>query len=90
MPKEVKELFRCARHAHHKQVEALLSGGVHVESKDHNGNTLLLVAAQNGNKRILKIALRHGGNINMQNVSISYIYIYIFFLLPLALSFHSP
>jgi ankyrin repeat protein len=31
------------------------------------GNTLLHVASQNGNKRVVKLALRRGANINLRN-----------------------
>ena len=40
-----------------------------MDSKDSKGNTLLLAAAQNGNKRIAKLALRKGANINLQNLT---------------------
>ena len=36
--------------------------------KDENGNTILIIGAQNNNKRIIKIALRYGAQINMQNI----------------------
>ena len=39
-----------------------------MDAKDENGNTLLLVAAQNGNKRISKLLLRKGAKINAQNL----------------------
>ena len=41
--------------------------GVDPNSKDKYGNTILIVGAQNGNKAVVKLALRHGGNINMTN-----------------------
>ena len=41
--------------------------GVNPNSKDRFGNTVLMVGAQNGNKAVIKAALRHGGLINMTN-----------------------
>ena len=38
-------------------------------SKDKYGNTIVIIGAQNGNKAIVKLALRYGGHINMTNVS---------------------
>lgn len=52
------------------QIEALLKKGIAVDTLDSHGNTFFLVAAQNGNKRISKLALRQGANIDHQNVSI--------------------
>ena len=41
--------------------------GVDPNSKDKHGNTVLIVGAQNGNKSIVKLALRHGALLNMSN-----------------------
>ena len=49
------------------ELKAVLEHGVDPNSKDKNGNTVLIVAAQNGNKSIVKTALRHGAIINMTN-----------------------
>ena len=61
------DVFSLARHGHLKQLQAVLEHGVDPNSKDKYGNTILIVAAQNGNKAIVKAALRHGGLINMTN-----------------------
>ena len=45
----------------------MLIKGIHPDSRDEHGNTILIVGAQNGNKRIVKIALRYGAQINMFN-----------------------
>jgi ankyrin repeat protein len=45
----------------------LLDAGVPVDVADRYGNTILQIAAQNGLKRIAKLALRRGANINTQN-----------------------
>jgi hypothetical protein len=64
---ELRALFSRARHGRYKDVEAMLEGGLSANLRDEYGNTLLTVAAQNGNKRIAKICLRQGCNINAQN-----------------------
>ena len=46
------------------QLEILLDEGVPVNSKDENGNTMLIVAAQNGLKRVSKLLLRRGANMD--------------------------
>ena len=45
----------------------MLESGVDPNSKDKHGNTLLIVAAQNGNKLMVKLALKHGALLNMSN-----------------------
>ena len=45
----------------------MLDYGVDPNSKDRYGNTILIVGAQNGNKSIVKLALRHGALMNMAN-----------------------
>jgi ankyrin repeat protein len=40
---------------------------VSVDAEDEHGNTVLIVAAQNNNKRICKELLRRGANIHHQN-----------------------
>ena len=37
------------------------------DTQDENGNTILHIALKNGNKRIIKLALRCKANINLQN-----------------------
>lgn len=63
------DLFRCCRHGHHTEVERLLSLGLGVDTLDKFGNTPLIVAAQNGNKRICKLLLRAGALLNTQNAT---------------------
>ncbi len=47
--------------------ESLDEGNLSVETTDSQGNTLLLVATQQGNKRLIKMLLRRGAKINAQN-----------------------
>ena len=62
------DIFSFARHGHYKELEKLFLEGINPDSKDKYGNTLLIISAQNNNKRILKICLRYGAQINMQNI----------------------
>jgi len=64
---DLKILFSRARHGRYKEVETLLDTGLSPDLRDEFGNTVLIIAAQNGNKRITKICLRRGANINAQN-----------------------
>merc|ERR1712146_400672 len=43
--------FSCVRNAQYDELDALLDEGVEVDSLDENGNSMLLVAAQQGLKR---------------------------------------
>jgi len=45
----------------------MLEKGVNPNLTDEYGNTILIVAAQNGSKRLVKTALRYNANINQQN-----------------------
>lgn len=65
---DLDELFRFSRHGRADEVERLLSSGIPVDVRDENGNTVLIIACQNGNKRVAKAALRRGANINARNL----------------------
>ena len=55
-----KHIIKCFHnHAHRDQVS--------VDAVDEHGNTILMVAAQNNNKKICKAVLRRGANIDHQN-----------------------
>ena len=64
---DAKYLFSRARHGHYASVLEALQKGFPVDTRDAKGNTLLLVASQNGQKRISKLCLRQGADINAQN-----------------------
>ncbi|KAG2529429.1 hypothetical protein BBO99_00007006 [Phytophthora kernoviae] len=66
-PADDYNLFSAARHNRLDSVIYMLDQGVPVNSRDAFGNTLLSIACQNGLKRIAKLALRRGANINKQN-----------------------
>lgn len=61
------DIFSYARHNRFKELETLFIQGLNPDSKDEYGNTILTIAAQNDNKRIVKLALRYGSRINMPN-----------------------
>lgn len=62
-----RQVFSAARHGRHKEVEASLVSGFSPEYADSFGNTLFHVACQNGNKRIAKLAIKFGGDMDAQN-----------------------
>lgn len=64
---EYYDIFSLARHGRYNELENILLRGVDPDSRDMWGNTILIVGTQNGNKRIVKLALRYGGNINSFN-----------------------
>lgn len=70
LPVAENDIFSAARHNRVDSVAYLLDQGVPVNSRDAHGNTILSIACQNGLKRMAKLALRRGININSQNVSL--------------------
>jgi ankyrin repeat protein len=67
-PAHVRELFTRARNNRHHDVEQMLTMGMAVSSGDRFGNTVLHVACQNGDKKMAKIALRWGADIDARNM----------------------
>lgn len=66
--KSSENIFSLARHSRAEDVDRLLIEGIDVNLGDENGNTILCIACQNGNKRMAKLALRWGCDINAQNM----------------------
>jgi len=62
-----RRVLSSARHGRHKDVEAFLVAGFDPCYADAFGNTLFHVACQNGNKRIAKLAIKFGGDMDAQN-----------------------
>ena len=62
-----QDIFSLARHARVQEVEDLLLRGIPITSRDENGNSILSIGCQNGSKRIAKLALRFGADINERN-----------------------
>jgi len=60
-------VFSQARNGRIKRVQESLNAGFPVDAEDERGNTLLLVAAQNSNKRLVEMLLVRGAAINHQN-----------------------
>jgi ankyrin repeat protein len=60
-------VFSQARNGRIKRVEESLNMGFSLEAEDEKGNTLLLVACQNSNRRLVEMLLVRGANINHQN-----------------------
>jgi len=62
-----RQVFSAARHGRHREVEASLIAGFEPAYCDQFGNQLFHVACQNGNKRIAKLAIKYGGDMDAQN-----------------------
>ena len=60
-------VFSRARHGHFDDVRKALDCGMDVNTRDKYGNTLLHIACQNGNKRLLKMLLRSHAAIDAAN-----------------------
>jgi alpha-tubulin suppressor-like RCC1 family protein len=69
---DVLELFSFTRHNRLKEVQPLLRAGFPVDVRDENGNTPLIVAAQNGLHRMAQLLLRFGADMNAQNVRVRF------------------
>ncbi|RYH28339.1 ankyrin repeat domain-containing protein [archaeon] len=60
-------VFSQARNGRIKRVEESLNLGFPIDAEDEKGTTLLLVAAQNSNKRLAEMLILRGASINHQN-----------------------
>lgn len=68
----LETLFSLCRHGKYNDIELLLSRpdwSYGIDAKDATGNTLLSVACQNNNKRIAKLCLRRGADLDTQNLN---------------------
>mmetsp|Transcript_45786 Transcript_45786/g.92411 ORF Transcript_45786/g.92411 Transcript_45786/m.92411 type:complete len:555 (+) Transcript_45786:13-1677(+) len=62
------EIFSLARNNRYDALNKIAANGdLPVEIRDVKGNTLLLVACQNGLKRVARLLLKNGADINAQN-----------------------
>ena len=64
------KLSRCIRHGNFPEFDALLneaSWKVPIDYTDDVGNTLLMLCCQNGNKRMVKVCLRKGCDMDKHN-----------------------
>jgi hypothetical protein len=64
---DIEEIFSYARHGRCEEIERKLNEGLPVDVRDEFGNTMLITACQNGNKRVAKAVLRRGADINARN-----------------------
>lgn len=65
---DIANVFSYSRHNRSKDLERLLDKtGIPANVRDQHGNTILIVACQNGLKRVAKVALRRGADINARN-----------------------
>ena len=72
LEKTMASLNSLCRHGKYEEIqEAITSPDWHhsIDSVDDKGNTLFITAAQNGNKRIAKLCLRRGADINGANLT---------------------
>ena len=63
-------LCSLARDSKVSEVEQLMNQPdwhVSVDYQDEHGNALIQLCSQNGNKRLIKLCLRRGANLNIQN-----------------------
>ena len=65
---DVADVFSYARHNRVQDIERLLVRGVPADSRDVHGNTIAIIGAQNGHKRVVKAALRRGADVNAANL----------------------
>ena len=65
---DVADVFSFARHNRVQDIERLLVRGVPADSRDAHGNTIAIIGAQNGHKRVVKAALRRGADVNAANL----------------------
>lgn len=63
----VIDCFSLARHNRVEHLADLLNRGLAPDVRDEFGNTMLAIACQNGNRRLVKLLLRNGADINMRN-----------------------
>jgi len=61
------QFFSLIRHNKVPEVEDLLNKGFPIDTRDAHGNTPLMVAAQNGHKRLCKLALKFSAEPNSTN-----------------------
>jgi hypothetical protein len=65
--KDITEVFSYARHGRCEDIIRSINIGLPVDVRDDSGNTMLVIACQNGNKRVAKLLLRKGANVDVRN-----------------------
>nr|CCA23760.1 conserved hypothetical protein [Albugo laibachii Nc14] len=56
-----------ARNSNYEGVELMIRSGIDVDERDELGNTLLILVAQQGSKRLARLLLRNRATLNAQN-----------------------
>ena len=72
MADDFKKVCSLCRHAKFAEVEEMMNHpdwSLGMDYQDDAGNNLLHIAAQNGNKRMVKLCLRRGAELNGQNLN---------------------
>jgi hypothetical protein len=66
----LSEFHRCCRHNRVSELSSYLSSRQmsSVDMRDAHGNTALIIACQNGHKKIVKALLRAGADVNARNL----------------------
>ena len=64
---DVRRVTSYIRNNNYRSLEEEIANGMPMETSDDEGNTLLLMAAQSGQKRITKLLLRNDSDINASN-----------------------
>lgn len=70
--KEFAALCSLVRHGKYRDLEDTLNNpewSLPIDYCNESGNTLLMIACQNGNRRIVKLCLRRGSKINKRNLN---------------------
>jgi ankyrin repeat protein len=71
LAQDYKKICSLVRHGKFADVEEFLNQperSVPIDYQDDMGNTLMHFATQNGNKRMVKLCLRRGSALNLQNL----------------------
>eukprot|EP00595_Chromulina_sp_UTEXLB2642_P002944 CAMPEP_0196765022 /NCGR_PEP_ID=MMETSP1095-20130614/7402_1 /TAXON_ID=96789 ORGANISM="Chromulina nebulosa, Strain UTEXLB2642" /NCGR_SAMPLE_ID=MMETSP1095 /ASSEMBLY_ACC=CAM_ASM_000446 /LENGTH=648 /DNA_ID=CAMNT_0042122185 /DNA_START=1305 /DNA_END=3248 /DNA_ORIENTATION=+ len=71
MLQDFNKICSLCRHNKYNEIEQLINQpdwSLPIDYQDEQGNTLLHIAAQNGNKRMIKICLRRGITLDVQNL----------------------
>jgi hypothetical protein len=72
LSQDFKKLCSLCRHSKFADAEQLINQpdwSVPIDFQDEQGNSLLHVACQNGSKRLVKLCLRRGASLNIQNLT---------------------
>ena len=72
MAEDFKKLCSLVRHAKFIDAEELLNQAdwnVPIDYQDEQGNTILHIGSQNGSKRLIKLCLRRGAYLDVQNLN---------------------